>query len=135
MEEKVNQESEEENEEDEVIFYKSENEEEQKRQTRKRKLEKVEETEEEKDEEEREIVNVKKEKIKKEKGKKPTKKVTYPSCLTRSSPKAMSDAMVGLTEMRKKVLKDIGFERFINFPITELPGALLYHVAENQAWN
>jgi hypothetical protein len=42
----------------------------------------------------------------------------------------MSDAMVGLTEMRNKTLKDIGFERFINFPITELPGALLYHVAE-----
>ena len=134
MEEEVNQESEEENEEDEVILYKNENEEEQKRKTRKRKLEKVEETDEEKDEEEdeeeRHIVNVKKEKIKKEKEKKRTKKVTYPSCLTRSSPKAMSDAMVGLTEMRKKVLKDIGFERFINFPITELPGALLYHVAE-----
>ncbi|PWA54937.1 hypothetical protein CTI12_AA431760 [Artemisia annua] len=42
----------------------------------------------------------------------------------------MSDAMVGLTEMRKKCLKDIGFERFINFPITELPGALLYYVVD-----
>ncbi|PWA63421.1 hypothetical protein CTI12_AA349270 [Artemisia annua] len=63
-------------------------------------------------------------------GKKPTKKVTYPSCLTRSSPKAMYDAMVGLTEMRKKSLKDIGFERFINFPITELPGAFLYYVVD-----
>ncbi|PWA77952.1 hypothetical protein CTI12_AA221230 [Artemisia annua] len=61
--------------------------------------------------------------------KKPTKRI-YPSCLTRSSPKAMSDAMVGLTEMRKKCLKDIGFERFINFPITELPGALLYYVVD-----
>ncbi|PWA46241.1 hypothetical protein CTI12_AA503420 [Artemisia annua] len=42
----------------------------------------------------------------------------------------MSDAMAGLTEMRKKCLKDIGFERFINFPITELPGALLYYVVD-----
>ncbi|PWA40731.1 hypothetical protein CTI12_AA560210 [Artemisia annua] len=49
---------------------------------------------------------------------------------SKSSPKAMSDAMVGLTEMRKKCLKDIGFERFINFPITELPGALLYYVVD-----
>ncbi|PWA75107.1 hypothetical protein CTI12_AA228290 [Artemisia annua] len=48
----------------------------------------------------------------------------------RLSPKAMSDAMVGLTEMRKKSLKDIGFERFINFPITELPEALLYYVVD-----
>ncbi|PWA97365.1 hypothetical protein CTI12_AA025680 [Artemisia annua] len=40
----------------------------------------------------------------------------------------MSDAMVGLTDMRKKTLKDIGFERFINFSITKLPGSLLYHV-------
>ncbi|PWA70327.1 hypothetical protein CTI12_AA289060 [Artemisia annua] len=33
-------------------------------------------------------------------------------------------------KMRKKCLKDIGFERFINFPITELPGALLYYVVD-----
>lgn len=38
--------------------------------------------------------------------------------------------MANLTEMRKKCLRDIGFERFINFPITELPSALIYHLVD-----
>ena len=137
QEEEMNQESEEE--EEEEIVEESETEEEPKKQTRKRKIETVEEDQEEEenedekdeeeDEEELRIVSVKTENIKKRKPNK-AKKVTIPSCLTRSSPKPMSDAMAGLTEERKKNLKDIGFERFINFPITELPGALLYHVVQ-----
>ena len=127
--------SEEEEKEDILISDSSEEEEEEKKPTKKRKMETVvEETEEEDEEEddeevEQRIVVVKKEILKEKKPKKPTKRI-YPSCVTRSSPKAMYDAMVGLTEMRKKCLKDIGFERFINFPITELPGALLYYVVD-----
>nr|GEY51994.1 hypothetical protein [Tanacetum cinerariifolium] len=62
---------------------------------------------------------------------KPRKKVTYPTCNTRSSPKALFDAMSCLTNERKRCLKQIGFKRYINFPIVELPSTLAYHVIEN----
>nr|GEX86679.1 hypothetical protein [Tanacetum cinerariifolium] len=38
--------------------------------------------------------------------------------------------MSALSDERKKCLKDIGFERFIAFPITELPSSLAYHVID-----
>nr|GEU97994.1 hypothetical protein [Tanacetum cinerariifolium] len=55
----------------------------------------------------------------------------YPTCNTRSSPKALYDVMMSLSAARKKCLKEIGFERFIHFPIVELPSTLAYHVIEN----
>nr|GEY88358.1 hypothetical protein [Tanacetum cinerariifolium] len=60
---------------------------------------------------------------------KPRNKVTYPTCNTRSSP--IFDAMSCLTNERKRCLKQIGFERYINFPIVELPSTLAYHVIDN----
>nr|GEU92489.1 hypothetical protein [Tanacetum cinerariifolium] len=62
---------------------------------------------------------------------KPRKKVTYPTCNTRLSPKALFDAMSCLTNERKRCLKQMGFERYINFPIVELPSTLAYHVIDN----
>nr|GEV44958.1 hypothetical protein [Tanacetum cinerariifolium] len=54
----------------------------------------------------------------------------YPTCNTRSSPKALYDATVSLSAARIKCLKEIGFEIFIHFPIVELPSTLAYHVIE-----
>ncbi|GKE06104.1 hypothetical protein Tco_1398122 [Tanacetum coccineum] len=50
-----------------------------------------------------------------------------------SSPKALYEAMSGLSKERKKCLKEIGFKRYIHFPIVELPlpSTLAYHVIEN----
>ena len=133
---KTNEEAESSQEREEEEEEGSETKEEEKKRTKKRKIEikeKEDDTEEEhEDEEEKEskVVKAKKEKPKKEKQRKATKKVIYPTCITRSSPKAMFDAMAGLTEIRKKCLRDIGFERYINFPITELPSALIYHVVD-----
>nr|GFD43061.1 hypothetical protein [Tanacetum cinerariifolium] len=36
---------------------------------------------------------------------KPTKTVTYPTCSIRSSPKALYEVMIGLSDKRKKCLK------------------------------
>ncbi|GJU79563.1 hypothetical protein Tco_1281928 [Tanacetum coccineum] len=63
--------------------------------------------------------------------KKPSKQVKYPTCNTRSSPKPLFDAMIGLSKERKRCLKQMGFERYIQFPIVELPSKLAYHVIEN----
>nr|GEU57400.1 hypothetical protein [Tanacetum cinerariifolium] len=63
--------------------------------------------------------------------KKPSKKVKYLTCNTRSLPKPLFDAMSGLSEERKRCLKQMGFERCIQFPIVELPSKLAYHVIEN----
>ncbi|GJV03486.1 hypothetical protein Tco_1337055 [Tanacetum coccineum] len=55
----------------------------------------------------------------------------YPTCNTRSSPKALYEAMMTLSDPRKKCLKDMGFERMIHFPIVELPSALAFHLIEH----
>ncbi|GJX90014.1 ulp1 protease family, C-terminal catalytic domain-containing protein [Tanacetum coccineum] len=68
-------------------------------------------------------------KVKMEKVSKPGK--AYPTCNTRSSTKALYDAMMSLSDARKKLLKEIGFERFIHFPIVELPSTLAFYVIEN----
>ncbi|GKF40413.1 hypothetical protein Tco_0120474 [Tanacetum coccineum] len=73
-------------------------------------------------------------KVKKERAEeaqKPSKTMTYPTCNTRSSPKALYEAMSGLSDDRKRCLKEIGFERYIHFLIVELPSTLAYHVIEN----
>ncbi|GJX57369.1 hypothetical protein Tco_0287266 [Tanacetum coccineum] len=69
------------------------------------------------------------EKVKMEKASKPRK--AYPTCNTRSSPKALYDAMMRLSDARKKCLKERGFERFIHFPIVELPSTLAFYMIEN----
>ncbi|GJR25357.1 ulp1 protease family, C-terminal catalytic domain-containing protein [Tanacetum coccineum] len=51
----------------------------------------------------------------------------YPTCNIRSSPKPMYEAMMTLSHLQKKCLKDMGFERMIHFPIVELPSTLAYH--------
>nr|GEV02245.1 hypothetical protein [Tanacetum cinerariifolium] len=61
---------------------------------------------------------------------KPIKKMTYPACNIRSSPKALFDAMSCLTNERKRCLKQMGFERYINFLIVELTSTLAYHEAQ-----
>nr|GEV06822.1 ankyrin repeat-containing domain, PGG domain protein [Tanacetum cinerariifolium] len=66
-----------------------------------------------------------------EKDKKTTKKVTYPTCIAQSSPKSLFEAINCLIEERKRYLKQIGFERYINIPIVELPATLAYHVIKN----
>ncbi|GJR41741.1 hypothetical protein Tco_1309844 [Tanacetum coccineum] len=82
-------------------------------------------------EEEEEVKKFKKVKMDRaEEIKKSSKTVTYPTCNTRSSPKVLYEAMSGLSEDRKRCLKDIGFERYINFLIVELPSTLAYHEAE-----
>ncbi|GKE52346.1 hypothetical protein Tco_1487502 [Tanacetum coccineum] len=55
----------------------------------------------------------------------------YSTCNTRSSPKALFDAIHGLIEERKRFFKQIGFERYINIPIVELPSTLAYHIINN----
>nr|GEU84759.1 hypothetical protein [Tanacetum cinerariifolium] len=81
-------------------------------------------------EDEEELKKVTKGKM--EKGhKKPSKRVKYPTCSTRSSPKHLFDAMSDLSKERKRCLKQMGFERYIQFPIVELPSKLAYHVIEN----
>ncbi|GJV40634.1 hypothetical protein Tco_1419074 [Tanacetum coccineum] len=57
--------------------------------------------------------------------------VTYLTCNTILSPKALYEAMIGLLDERKKCLKQIGFERFIQFPIVELPSTLAYYMIDN----
>nr|GEU30869.1 hypothetical protein [Tanacetum cinerariifolium] len=81
-------------------------------------------------EDEEELKKVKKVKWKKE-VKKPSKQVKHPTCNTRSSLKPLFDAMSGLSEERKRCLKQMGFERYIQFPIVKLPSKLAYHVIEN----
>nr|GEV58811.1 hypothetical protein [Tanacetum cinerariifolium] len=78
-----------------------------------------------------ELKKVKKGKMEKRGHKKPSKQVKYPTCNTRSSPKPLFDAMSGLSEERKRCLKQIVFERYIQFPIVELPSKLAYNVIEN----
>nr|GEU35640.1 hypothetical protein [Tanacetum cinerariifolium] len=71
-------------------------------------------------------------KVKKpKKGKGSKAKKPYPTCNTRSSPKPMYEAMMTLSDLQKKCLKDIGFERMIYFPIVELPSALAYHAIDH----
>ncbi|GJZ43672.1 hypothetical protein Tco_0590927 [Tanacetum coccineum] len=73
------------------------------------------------------IKKVKREVAEKQQKPKPFK---YKTCLTRSSPKALHDATSDLLEERKKCLKEIGFERYIHFPIVELSSTLAYHVID-----
>ncbi|GJV48630.1 hypothetical protein Tco_1438842 [Tanacetum coccineum] len=82
-------------------------------------------------EDEEELKKVTKGKMEKGGHKKPSKQVKYPTCNTRSSPKSLFDAMSDLSEERKRCLKQMGFERYIQFPIVELPLRLAYHVIEN----
>ncbi|GJU34528.1 hypothetical protein Tco_1182882 [Tanacetum coccineum] len=72
---------------------------------------------------------VQEKKAKKRRGSKAEK--PYPTCHTRSSPKALYEAMMSLSDPRSKCLKEIGFERMIHFPIVELPSALAFHMIEH----
>ncbi|GJU97343.1 hypothetical protein Tco_1326614 [Tanacetum coccineum] len=58
-------------------------------------------------------------------------KKTYPACHTRSSLIALYEAMMSLSDPRKKCLKEMGFERMIHFPIVELPSTLAFYVIEH----
>ncbi|GKC77180.1 hypothetical protein Tco_1127954 [Tanacetum coccineum] len=149
MEESAEEESEEEKHEDEIgIETESEDEEEMVKNTKKgqkcikwkepstskkKTMNKAEEEEENysNSEDEEELKKVTKGKMEKGGHKKPSKQVKYPTCNTRSSPKPLFDAMSGLSEERKRCLKQMGFERYIQFPIVELPSKLAYHVIEN----
>nr|GEZ33039.1 hypothetical protein [Tanacetum cinerariifolium] len=87
---------------------------------------------EETEESEEELKKLRKVKIKRaEEDKNTTKKVTYPTCITGSPPKALFDTMNCLTEESKRCLKQMGFERYINFSIVEFSSTLAYHVIEN----
>ncbi|GJX88385.1 MORC family CW-type zinc finger protein 2B-like protein isoform X1, partial [Tanacetum coccineum] len=55
----------------------------------------------------------------------------YPTCHTQSSTKALYEAMMSLSDPRKKCLKEMGFERMIHFPIVELPSSFTFHVIEH----
>ncbi|GKB66400.1 hypothetical protein Tco_0927812 [Tanacetum coccineum] len=81
-------------------------------------------------EDEEELKKVTKGKVEKEGNKKPSKQLKYPTCNTRSSPKPLFDAMSGLSDERKRCLKQMGFKRYIQFPIVELPLKLAYNVIE-----
>ncbi|GJY97781.1 hypothetical protein Tco_0514691 [Tanacetum coccineum] len=73
-------------------------------------------------------------KVKKERAEeaqKLSKTMTYLTCNTILSPKALYDAMSGLSEVRKRCLKELGFKRYIHFLIVDLPSTLAYHVIEN----
>nr|GEU48346.1 hypothetical protein [Tanacetum cinerariifolium] len=83
----------------------------------------------EKEEEGKKLKKVKKER--EEEDPKPSKTMTYLTCNTRSSPKSLYEGMSGLSEDRKRCLKEIWFEGYIHFSITELPSTMAYHVIEN----
>ncbi|GKD26149.1 hypothetical protein Tco_1232363, partial [Tanacetum coccineum] len=68
-------------------------------------------------------------KAKKRRGSKAKK--PYPTCHTRSSMKALYEAMMSLSDPRNKCLKEMGFERMIHFPIIELPSSHAFHVIEH----
>ncbi|GJT00373.1 hypothetical protein Tco_0821542 [Tanacetum coccineum] len=89
--------------------------------------EEEEQPESESEEDVKKIKKVKREVAEKQQKPKPFK---YKTCLTRSSPKALHDATSDLSEERKKCLKEIRFERYINFPIVKNPSTLAYHVID-----
>ncbi|GJT08792.1 hypothetical protein Tco_0843254 [Tanacetum coccineum] len=79
-----------------------------------------------------EVKKLKKDKMEKaEEIQTPSKMVTYPTCNTRSPPKALYAAMSGLSYNRKRCLKETGFKRLIKLLIVKLSSTLSFHVIEN----